>query len=550
MSDYQRPGVYIEEVSLLPPSVAGVSTAVPAFIGYTKKGETMTPTRISSFLEFQRLFGGPSTLAEEYTITFRDGKWTITNDNSNARKHFLYYALQLFYQYGDFPCYIVSVGYYDDSEAGHISDGFEKFNGAIKSLETVDEPTLILFPEATELEDSIYHSICNAALAQCQSRKDRFVIIDVKEKDDVQSSMNAFRSATGIGNNDLLFGAAYFPYLKSILSYKYEENSITVDDGKKYHETTQNGLLISYSGPFNNQPEVEIKADGTHISFSIDKETSTEKPKLVIEGVGEAGTVAKDIIGSWTLPMDGFELKLMGDGTDVVNPAEATGLTAKTTFPMLDSLKQTDTSTYNGARAYLNDQKVTLPPSSSIAGIYAKVDQERGVWKAPANMSLTGIIGPTMRISDAQQNLLNEDATSGKSINAIRTFTGKGTLVWGARTLAGNDNEWKFISVRRLFNTIEESIKKATEAFVFEPNNASTWIKVKGMIESYLFGLFQKGAFQGTKPEEAYWVKIGRGQTMTGEEINQGKMKVEVGIAAVRPAEFIVLQFAHKMIGS
>jgi phage tail sheath protein FI len=162
-------------------------------------------------------------------------------------------------------------------------------------------------------------------------------------------------------------------------------------------------------------------------------------------------------------------------------------------------------------------------------------------------VSLSSVIGPTVQITSDQQELLNVDPTSGKSINAIRAFTGKGTMVWGARTLAGNDNEWRYVNVRRLFIMIEESAKKATGFAVFEANDASTWLKVKGMLESYLYGLWELGALQGSKPEAAYYVHVGLGKTMTTQDVLEGRMIVEIGIAAVRPAEFIVLKFSHKL---
>lgn len=140
-----------------------------------------------------------------------------------------------------------------------------------------------------------------------------------------------------------------------------------------------------------------------------------------------------------------------------------------------------------------------LPPSAAIAGVYARTDRERGVWKAPANVSLSAVVGPTVQITHEEQDGLNVDPSSGKSINAIRAFPGKGTLVWGARTLAGNDNEWRYVSIRRLFLMIEESARKATAFAVFEPNDATTWLKVKGMLESYLYGLWEQGALQ-TRP--------------------------------------------------
>ncbi len=190
---------------------------------------------------------------------------------------------------------------------------------------------------------------------------------------------------------------------------------------------------------------------------------------------------------------------------------------------------------------------VTLPPSPAIAGIYAAVDGSRGVWKAPANVSLSSVYDLTDIVTDQEQETMNVDADSGKSVNAIRAFSGKGILVWGGRTLDGNSNEWRYISVRRFFIMVEESVKKASAQFVFEPNDANTWVRLRAMIENYLTLLWRQGALAGAKPEHAFFVKVGLGQTMTAIDILEGRLIVEIGLAAVRPAEFIILRFMHKM---
>lgn len=187
-----------------------------------------------------------------------------------------------------------------------------------------------------------------------------------------------------------------------------------------------------------------------------------------------------------------------------------------------------------------------LPPSGAVAGVYASIDRTRGVWKAPANMSLRSVIAPAYKLTDQEQSTLNVH-TTGKSVNAIRAFTGKGILVWGARTLAGNDNEWRYVNVRRFFNFIEESTKKATEPFVFESNDANTWIRVRAMIENFLTIQWRQGALAGATTKDAFFVKVGLGETMTALDILEGRMIVEIGMAVVRPAEFIILRFSHKM---
>lgn len=213
----------------------------------------------------------------------------------------------------------------------------------------------------------------------------------------------------------------------------------------------------------------------------------------------------------------------------------------------LSTLESIDNATYNKILTEIYNLPITLPPSSAIAGVYARVDRDRGVWKAPANVSLNYVIKPTVKITNTIQDNLNVDTVAGKSINAIRTFTGKGTLVWGSRTLAGNDSEWRYVPVRRFFNMAEESIKKATEQFVFEPNDANTWIRVRAMIENFLILQWRAGALAGAKPEQAFYVRIGLGQTMSAMDILDGKMIIEIGMAVVRPAEFIILRFSHKM---
>ena len=194
----------------------------------------------------------------------------------------------------------------------------------------------------------------------------------------------------------------------------------------------------------------------------------------------------------------------------------------------------------------IENQGIVLPPSGAVLGAYAQTDSTRGVWKAPANIGLNYVAAPLALLSDEQQESMNVD-TNGKSINAIRAFTGKGTLVWGARTLNATSNEWRYVAVRRFFIMVEESVKKATSQFVFESNDANTWVKVRAMIENFLTLQWRAGALAGVKPEQAFFVRVGLGQTMTALDVLEGRMIVEIGMAVVRPAEYIVLRFSHKM---
>ncbi len=441
--DKKTPGVYVNEISTLPLSVASVSTAIPAFIGYTEKAVPGygKPTKITTLKEYEDLFG-KAPLSDEgaeakIEANVVGGKVDI---KMYGLKRLMHYSIQLFFNNGGASCYIVAVG--------GTGDETVDYGSAIDSLKLEDEPTIIIMPDATEEAD--YYTLCTKVLDLCGTMKDRFAIFDVPmvEGNTVEQDSTTFR--TGIGSNDYLkYGAAYYPNVKTSLTYQYEDADVAVTGD-------ETGIL----------------------------------------GAGDFGK---------------------------------------------------ETELYNKIKKAIAIQTVTLPASSAVAGIYARTDRDRGVWKAPANVSINSVIGPVTKLTESENDDLNVDATSGKSINAIRNFTGKGTLIWGARTLAGNDNEWRYISVRRLFNYIEESVQKATAFSVFEPNVAMTWLKIRSMIESFLDTLWRQGALAGGKSEDAYFVQCGLGTTMTSQDILEGRLIIKIGLAAVRPAEFIYLEFTHKL---
>lgn len=191
-----------------------------------------------------------------------------------------------------------------------------------------------------------------------------------------------------------------------------------------------------------------------------------------------------------------------------------------------------------------------LPPSSAMAGVMTNVDNTVGVWQAPANISIVDAVSLPIRLTEAQQGNLNMDAVSGKSVNAIRFFNGQGILVWGARTLDGNSQDWKYLPVRRTMTFLEQSCKMAANAYVFQPNDKNTWEAVKAMISSFLTTIWKEGGLMGANAADAFTVDCGLGTTMTSDDILNGFMNVTVQVAIVRPAEFIVLSFKQQMIKS
>lgn len=465
------PHVYVEELPTLPPSVAEATTAIPAFIGYTEKAVkvyedltkavegsedlTKKPTRISSLVEYENMFGGPEVT--EFTVNV-DEHGTITEVITTPLQYLMYHSLKLFFKNGGGSCYIVSLG--DFSKKPDKSD----FIDALEALKREDEPTLIALTDAVQLKESDYYAVCQLALQQCGEEKERFVIFDV-----LSSDPDAKKFRDGIGTDHLKYGAAYYPYLQTTFNFNYIDDSVTV---------------------------ASVSENAAAGEEEAEKETSLP-------------------------PVSGK----LGD----------------------DAIKYGRTDLYNRIRIELDKRRVILPPGAAIAGVYARVDREKGIWKAPANVTLESVLGPTIKLNNAEQEALYFDPASGKTINAIRSFTGQGPLILGARTLAGNDRHWRYIWVRRLFNMIEEYLQKATEFAVYEPNDAMTWLKVRVVVENYLEKLWSQGALAGKTSEEAFFVSVGLGTTMVQQDILEGRLIVEVGIAPIRPADFIILRFAQRL---
>jgi phage tail sheath protein FI len=470
MAEYKTPGVYIEEISKLPPSIASVETAIPAFIGYTEKATWKKdddllniPWRIKSMLEYEQYFGKPEPEKKDsLTVTFSNGKVNAEISEALRSNFLMHYSMQMFFANGGGPCWIVAVDKYQE---GGVQLG--KLQLGLAEVAKVNEVTLLLFPDAINFSHDAggadnYYQIHIDAIKQCADLQDRFVLLDVFHIDENEKiwekDVAELREKIGAGEN-LKYAASYFPKLHTGIDFYYK-------DPRTSEDNDENIKIVGVPG----------------------KET-------------------------------------------------------------LLSLKSGKNAEYFQAKTALSNLPMLLPASSAMAGIYAQTDNSRGVWKAPANINISNVIEPEFLLSKVDQDGLNVDANDGKSINAIRKFEGRGAaIVWGARTLNGNSNEWRYIPVRRFFIMVEESVKNATQRFVFEPNDENTWIRVKSMIQNYLTTQWRAGALMGASVKEAYFVHVGLGETMTELDVWEGRMIIEIGMAVVRPAEFIILRFMHKML--
>jgi len=490
------PGVYIEEKSAFASSVVPVATALPAFIGYTQKAVRGSkslknvPTKISSFAEFEQYFGGSPKV--KFNISADDSGVTgYKLEVDLATKFLLHSSVKFFYANGGGDCYIVSVG--DYLGGVNAKDFNDPATGAgLPQLLKYNQPTLLVIPESILLPKEECYSLQQAMLNHCGFvTKNRFAILDVYNGNlertfDDADIIDQFRE--GVGSNFLQWGAAYYPFV-------------------------QTTIVASSDVDFTN---IANKADLIEI-LSKDVNRDLENGKI-----NEArATAIKEEIAKIDTATTKEEISSIQATLKAVSP-KLNGILSET----LESIN-------------------LLPPGAGMAGVYAMVDSSINVAKAPANLSLGSVISPSVQITNDTQEELNLPL-SGKAINAIRSFQGKGVLVWGARTLDGNSQDWRYISVRRTMTFLEQSIKAAAEAYVFEPNNATTWSTLKATVSNFLLNQWQSGLLAGQSPEDAFTVSIGLGSTMTPNDILDGLLKMSVKVAIVRPAEFIVITFEQQ----
>jgi phage tail sheath protein FI len=569
--NYKTPGVYVEEETKFPPSVAQVETAIPAFIGYTAEGLQNKPTRISSMLEYETLFGKANP--EVFAVAFKDGVATATQPKVSDFK--MYYAMQMYFANGGGPCYIVSVGNYTDPVLVESTTSDKTLLKGLELLKKEDEPTLIVFPdlqglvpnaadvaaaEAAALVAGNNENVATAAKNAAQAVSDAVAGADVAAA--VIAAVAKANTYTVADPNDLAEVAANQSAKAVAGAAQIAGNAVaatvaTVKSAAQAVANVFNAVLTTATSVADASTDyaddiADVDSDDVTTVYSLynsalDQAELMKDRFVIMDVLGDDDvTFRSKVIAAGLKYGAAYHPKLKTVLSYNFNEADVL-VTGTFGIATLAGLKSKNSDFYNQAKKAIESKRVVLAPSSAMAGVYAKVDSTSGVFKAPANLGLNFVEAPTVKISDRDQDKLNVDATSGKSINAIRTFTGKGTLVWGARTLDGNSNEWRYVSVRRFFNMVEESVKKATERFVFEPNTANTWIRVQTMIENFLNQQWQDGALAGSKPEEAYYVSVGLNKTMSAQDVLEGRMNIEIGMAAVRPAEFIVLRFSHKL---
>lgn len=545
----KTPGVYITEFDAFPKSVVGVQTAVPAFIGYTEKATVsgkpvyFKPIPISSLADYQAIFGvgfvpnynirevfgsPPSPpLVDSYDFVvlaceslcsppMDDAYYKLWQTPGNESSFNLYNSLRLFYANGGGNCYIVSVGDYTDQgdKPGGVPIDPAKLERGLKATADQTGPTMLVIPDAVLLSTSAqFYSIAKQMLKQCGETQDRVAILDVydtetldQEKADFNIELEKVKTKfyEGVGDAFLNYGMAYFPFLNSsvvqpseILYTNFDIGIRGDDEETTTLKTLQNDILTV---------EAQRRYGADPVQYAL------------------VSSYIRDIDPNQTDPADKVAVTKLNQ--NLVNA-----------LPILGQIENVIASKID-----------LLPPSGAMAGVFTFIDQTRGVWNAPANTTLASVVSPTLKLNSEQQGELNKPL-NGKAIDVIRQFPGRGSVVWGARTLDGNSNDWRYIQVRRTLIYVEQSIKLALDQFVFAANDGKTWVGAVSMVSNFLQGLWSQGGLMGSTATEAFTVECGLGSTMTPLDVLEGYMIVQVTLQMIHPAEFIELTFKQKMAG-
>ncbi|MFD1955273.1 phage tail sheath family protein [Paenibacillus thailandensis] len=579
MPEYLSPGVYIEETEIGSKPVEGVSTSTAGFLGEAERGPT-TPKLITSWLDYQRVYGG------------------LAGEGS-----YLPYAVEGFFNNGGQRCYI---GRIVQAGATGAEIGLKKGSAGALTVQAVGEGewgnrvavkvakgtlsgfrlNVYYWKDAVPLSDP--EIAAKDAPRPSVSETFDNLSVDAKSPDYYEKRINGvsqlIRVAKKAGDSGEQPDEAKIAYLAGGLDSSENAgqvsavpaaNQIKLSDGASADKNAYVGMTIHIlDGDAKGQSRTVTEYAATKIATLNAAWAEGKAPaagakyRITRSGVTVGDYKRTDSAAGSRKGLAGFEEI---DEISIVyapNPDAVSGLTEeliahceklKDRFAIVDAAQNSDAGTLDPrsndtkyAAFYYPWIKVTepasgllrtVPPGGHVAGIFARTDAERGVHKAPANEVVRGAIDLEFQITKGEQDILNP-----RGVNVIRAFPGRGIRVWGARTLS-SDPAWKYVNVRRLFNFLEESIDEGTQWVVFEPNDEKLWGRVRRTVTEFLTRVWRDGALMGTKPEEAFFVKCDR-TTMTQNDIDNGRLIVLVGVAPVKPAEFVVFRIAQTSGGA
>jgi len=515
MPSYLHPGVYIEEIESGAKPIEAVATSTGVFIGYTTKGPLGEVTSISQFDDYKKVFGGIREIA------------------SSSQGDPMGFAIQTFYLNGGGNAYVIRL-----ANNGVGDEALSKAVGTLGALLTVTavnegswaNDLIVVFTIKDESDSTfsveIGYNDVNGNLVSKESYEE--ISFDDDHNLYIEGVLNDISEYVTVSVTDATYDAFANP---AAVKAAVDTQSVTLASGSDGNDSVSDNdwenaftLLKKYSDAnIICVPGNYLDKDGAH-------------PKAINEAVSHAETMKNRMVILDPPPGEKFET-----ATKVATMSMPTSTYTALYYPWPEvSNPAFDVEENPGV-----PKTLLVPPCGFAAGMWAKIDGSRGVWKAPAGVetSLLGASALEYKVSDGIQDVLNP-----LGVNCLRQIPNYGKVLWGSRTLATKaEPEWRYVPVRRTALFIEQSIFNAIQWAVFEPNNHNLWASLRGSIGSFMDGLFRSGAFQGESASQAYFVRCGLGDTMEQDDIDAGKVIVVVGFAPVKPAEFVIIRIQQKV---
>ena len=588
MAEYLSPGVYVEEFDSGSTPMEGVGTSTAGFVGLAQRGPTSgLPQLVTNFADFGRIYGGRLSANE-----FGDYR-------------FLAYAVESFFVNGGARCYVMRVA---PSDAKASTGSAASLAFTAKNPGIWGDDIVISFAPASKAKTQVLEIIDDPDGKKYRVKssvgfnagdivaydEDGTVTYNkvVKSQDNIITFENDYPDSivdTNLLPSKVITTCEFSVVVKyDDLVETYENASFNIEASNYIEKVTAKSDLIiaTYNAGGAAAPAAGAKDDDDEEAAAPAPAAAAASgeiaPPMEILGVtslnlkgGSNGSVANisaaDFIGEDKGAGKRTGIQAFVDN-DVVSLLAAPGVTDPNVqltlvsqcenlgsrFAVMDvpqdAKKVEDVIAHRDifdseyAALYhpwiivfdpLDKKNIAIPPSGAVLGIYARSDNTRGVHKAPANEVVRNCVGLDCQFNKGEQDILNP-----KGVNLIRSFPGQGIRVWGARTVSSN-TLWKYVNVRRLFIYIEESIRANTSWVVFEPNDTALWVRVQRTISVFLTGMWREGSLMGSSPEEAFFVNIGR-ETMSQDDIDNGRLICVIGVAPVKPAEFVIFRLTQK----
>jgi uncharacterized protein len=520
---YLTPGVYVEEVPSASKPIEGVGTSICAFVGFAPGGPINTPMRISNWSQFVRLYTDTTSKEAEQNGPFMEGAY-------------LAHSVYGFFANGGTVCWVVRVGTGAEAPTAQAAlpsmtdASLEMFrvlapngaDGAGVTVEVTEEPPE--GPKTGEGSDAAPEPSYKVVVTAPGSDPEEFGGVSAKKgRNYIVTKVNAASKLI-----------------------KLEDTGASLPDAARVLAPGTYKLSVPAIPVGEMEPEMiagdVARRQGMGALSAIDEVTMVCAPDLQAFPQNGGAAKVRDLQGKMIAHCEnmGDRMAILDPPPDLIpqeildwrmNEAGYDSKFATLYWPWLEVMDP------------LTGQPKLVPPSGHVAGVWARTDGGRGVHKAPANEVVMATNGLAFQITHEEQGALNQ-----VGINCIRSFPGRGIRIWGARTLS-SDPEWRYLNVRRLFNFIAESINEGTQWSVFEPNDARLWMQLRIAASNFLTRVWRNGALFGATPEQAFYVKCDE-ETNPPENIEAGQVTVEIGIAPVKPAEFVVFRISQYTAGA